>query len=75
MDLALHSWCIRPLVSKSGYVKVEKLMNVERYSHVMHVSSMRHPNQWKQNSCPKSLDMDCKDDQPNSAIYVQQANA
>ncbi|KAL5052996.1 hypothetical protein RYX36_033678 [Vicia faba] len=27
------------LVSKSGYVKVDKLMNVERYSHVMHISS------------------------------------
>ncbi|XP_062085151.1 anthranilate synthase alpha subunit 2, chloroplastic-like [Humulus lupulus] len=26
-------------VSKSGSVKVEKLMNVERYSHVMHISS------------------------------------
>nr|XP_027190488.1 anthranilate synthase alpha subunit 1, chloroplastic-like [Cicer arietinum] len=27
-------------VSKSGSVKVEKLRNVERYSHVMHISSM-----------------------------------
>ncbi|KAK4412426.1 Anthranilate synthase alpha subunit, chloroplastic [Sesamum alatum] len=26
-------------VSKSGSVKVEKLMNIERYSHVMHISS------------------------------------
>ena len=26
-------------VSKPGSVKVEKLMNVERYSHVMHISS------------------------------------
>ncbi|GAV59436.1 Chorismate_bind domain-containing protein [Cephalotus follicularis] len=26
-------------VSKSGSVKVEKLMNVERYSHVKHISS------------------------------------
>uniref|UniRef100_A0A7N2L3T2 Uncharacterized protein n=1 Tax=Quercus lobata TaxID=97700 RepID=A0A7N2L3T2_QUELO len=26
-------------VSKPGFVKVEKLMNVERYSHVMHISS------------------------------------
>ncbi|KAG8061595.1 hypothetical protein GUJ93_ZPchr0003g16579 [Zizania palustris] len=27
------------MVSKPGSVKVEKLMNVERYSHVMHISS------------------------------------
>ncbi|KAI3991844.1 hypothetical protein MKX01_012789 [Papaver californicum] len=27
------------LVSKAGTVKVERLMNVERYSHVMHISS------------------------------------
>lgn len=26
-------------VSKFGSVKVEKLMNIERYSHVMHISS------------------------------------
>ena len=26
-------------VSKAGTVKVEKLMEVERYSHVMHISS------------------------------------
>lgn len=26
-------------VSKPGSVKVEKLMNIERYSHVMHISS------------------------------------
>ncbi|KAL3850604.1 hypothetical protein ACJIZ3_012486 [Penstemon smallii] len=26
-------------VSKSGSVKIEKLMNIERYSHVMHISS------------------------------------
>ncbi|WJX52250.1 anthranilate synthase [Trifolium repens] len=26
-------------VSKPGFVKVEKLMNIERYSHVMHISS------------------------------------
>lgn len=29
--------CIQ--VSKSGSVKIERLMNVERYSHVMHISS------------------------------------
>lgn len=28
-----------PQVSKSGSVVVEKLMEVERYSHVMHISS------------------------------------
>lgn len=27
-------------VSKPGYVAVEKLMNIERYSHVMYISSM-----------------------------------
>ena len=26
-------------VSKAGTVKVEKLMEIERYSHVMHISS------------------------------------
>ncbi|KAF6162930.1 hypothetical protein GIB67_021079 [Kingdonia uniflora] len=42
LDLGLV-WTGRPggtnLVSKSGSVVVEKLMNVERYSHVMHISS------------------------------------
>lgn len=30
-------------VSKPGSVKVEKLMNIERYSHVMHISSTVRP--------------------------------
>ena len=32
-----HEWHMQ--VSRSGSVKVEKLMNIERYSHVMHISS------------------------------------
>ncbi|WOL14360.1 anthranilate synthase alpha subunit 1, chloroplastic [Canna indica] len=32
-------YCINENVSKSGSVVVEKLMNIERYSHVMHISS------------------------------------
>jgi hypothetical protein len=31
--------CNPPQVSKSGSVVVEKLMEIERYSHVMHISS------------------------------------
>jgi anthranilate synthase component 1 len=30
---------VNPQVSKSGSVVVEKLMEIERYSHVMHISS------------------------------------
>lgn len=32
-------------VAKYGSVKVEKLMNIERYSHVMHISSTVSVNQ------------------------------
>lgn len=34
----LNKGCLMQ-VSRSGSVKVEKLMNIERYSHVMHISS------------------------------------
>lgn len=35
--LMMNLSCVQ--VSKPGSVKVEKLMNIERYSHVMHISS------------------------------------
>ncbi|KAK6145267.1 hypothetical protein DH2020_022087 [Rehmannia glutinosa] len=38
-DVRVKSLICGIKVSKSGSVKVEKLMNIERYSHVMHISS------------------------------------
>jgi hypothetical protein len=37
--LCCNHCCADMQVSKPGSVQVEKLMNIERYSHVMHISS------------------------------------
>jgi anthranilate synthase component 1 len=39
MDSLRHQHSTRKQVSTSGSVVVEKLMEIERYSHVMHISS------------------------------------